>query len=39
MCPVRLLKFDADNCDVYNDQLNTTVNLKTITDKGIVTVR
>ncbi|KAJ6638492.1 Cation-independent mannose-6-phosphate receptor, partial [Pseudolycoriella hygida] len=39
MCPTHLLKFDAENCDIFNDQLNATLNLKQITDKGIVSVK
>lgn len=38
MCPSHLLKFETNECDVFNDQLNTTLNLKKITDNGTVTV-
>lgn len=39
MCPSHLLKLTADKCDVFNDQLNATLNLKQITDNGTVTVK
>ncbi|KAG4079051.1 hypothetical protein HA402_001706 [Bradysia odoriphaga] len=39
MCPSHLLKLTTDKCDVFNDQLNATLNLKQITDNGTVTVK
>ena len=39
ICPKYATELNENTCDILNEQLNATVNLKTITKDGILTVR
>lgn len=38
MCPSHDDKFDEETCDIFNEQLNATMNLRKLFPNGLLTV-